>query len=84
MGTLGLKKAVYAVPALLPMLIITGLYTVLVYPKKIQVAESLPTIMCVELDRQRKAEGVGVDFLVGKYLQPSLKHRYLLPEENWE
>lgn len=84
LGTLGLKRAVYAVPALLPMLIITSLYTVLVYPRKMQVAESLPTIMCVELDRKHESEGLGVDFLVGKYLQPSLQNRFQYPEEDFE
>ena len=84
MGTLGLKRAVYAVPALLPLLIITTLYTVLIYPKKIKVAESLPTLTCVELDRQRQEDGTGDAFLVGQYVQPSLKHKVLYPDEDFE
>lgn len=81
-GTLGLKQAVYAIPALAPLLIITILYTVLVYPKKMHVANSLPTILSVELDRQREAEGEGIQFLIGKYLQPSLQQKVVFPDED--
>lgn len=80
-GTLGLKQSVYALSALAPLLVITTIYTVLVYPKKIQVADSLPTIVCVELDRQREAEGEGIDFLIGTYLQPSLQQKFVYPDE---
>jgi len=84
LGTMGLKQAIYAVPALAPMLIITILYATLVYPKKMEVAESLPTILSVELDRQRESEGYELDFLKDKYLQPSLKHKFLYADENVE
>ena len=84
LGTLGLKQAVYALPALAPCLIITTIYTIVVYPKKLQVADSLPTILAVELDRQREAERVGTDFLVGSYLQPALKQKFVYPDEDIE
>ena len=84
MGTLGLKRAVYTVPALLPLLIITALYALLIYPKKLKVAESLPILTCVELDRQRQEDGTGDAFLVGQYRQPSLKNKVLYPEEDFE
>jgi hypothetical protein len=84
MGVLGLKKAVYAVPALAPMLAITILYMILVSPRRMHVSNFLPTIQCVELDQLNSGEHSNVDFLKGEYLQPALKHRRLFPDVNLE
>jgi hypothetical protein len=79
-GFLILKKAVYAIPALAPMLVLTILYMVLVSPRKLHASNHLPTIQCVELDRAE--ENSNVDFLLGKYLQPALQQKRLYPDED--
>jgi hypothetical protein len=80
-GVLALKKAVYAVPALTPMLGITILYMALVSPKKIHVSNFLPTVSCVELDRQFSHDDTSnIDFLARQYVQPELQHRRLFPD----
>ena len=77
-GLLGLKKAVYSVPALAPLVAITVLYMAMVCPKRLQVASNLPAQACAELDRRDADESL--EFLRGAYVQPALKDRKLYPE----
>ena len=75
-GLLLLKTCFYAVPAVSPLIAITILFMVFVAPKKLLVAENLPSMTCVELDRDFK-----VAFERDIYLQPALQHPRLHPEE---
>ena len=79
-GVLALKKAVYAIPTLSPLLAITILFMILVAPKRIRVAEHLPSLRCVELDEQYKSQECDTDFAKGEYLQSALKYPKLYPE----
>jgi hypothetical protein len=81
-GFLVLKKAVYAVPALAPLPVITLLCMTSVWPKKIHASDHLPTMECTKLDRERGDENF--DFLKGVYIQPALLHRRLFADENVE
>jgi hypothetical protein len=51
-GFLALKNAVYAMPAIGPLMAITLLHMIFVMPRHCEVSDSLPTNMCVEIDKQ--------------------------------
>lgn len=77
-GFLALKKAVAAVPLMIPLVIITILFALFVNDTHMKVTTTLPTSDCLELDRRNEAEGlVDFSFVQGKYLQPALQPRYL-------
>jgi hypothetical protein len=86
---LALKKAVYAMPAIAPLLAITVLYMIFVIPKKSHASQFLPSNMCVEIDQKYKAEdeqGLALlhDFKRLQYLQPALQHPTLYPDMDVE
>jgi hypothetical protein len=81
-GLLILKKTVYALPALLPLLVITVLFMITGIPRFNHVATHLPTVLCVEFDkRNREQENANSDFAVKMFLQPALQAEPLLPED---
>ena len=88
LGFLALKKAVYSLPALAPLMGLTILYMILVVPKRHAVSEYLPTNMCAELDRKHKAALNDIrephvrQFEKGQYLQPALQHPKIYPDDD--
>jgi hypothetical protein len=81
-GLLLLKKTVYALPALMPLIGITILFMIYVIPKRNHVASHLPTMLCVELDKKnRDQENTGAEFVAQKYLQPALQAQSVYPDE---
>jgi calcium permeable stress-gated cation channel len=73
-GLLILKKTVYAVAALAPLIALTILFMIFVIPKRNHVANHLPTLLCVETDKQNADEENGIAcFSNDEYLQPSLR-----------
>jgi Calcium-dependent channel, 7TM region, putative phosphate/Cytosolic domain of 10TM putative phosphate transporter len=84
-GLLLLNEAFYSVPALVPLVIITILFIIFVHPARMHVAQHLPAITCIELDRESSAENgmlEDFDFLRDQYLQPALKHSLVFPDES--
>ena len=83
-GLLILNGAFYAVPALVPLLVITILFIINVHPKRMRVAANLPAIDCLLLDKQNMdgSEPSNFDFLRNQYLQPALKEPFLFPDES--
>lgn len=82
-GLLLLKKASFAVPALLPLIAVTILYMIFIIPKCNLAATYLPAMLCVDLDEEsqnREAADVS-SFITKKYLQPALKAKPEYPEE---
>jgi hypothetical protein len=74
LGFLALKKAVAAVPLMVPLVIITILFFMFINDKHMQVATMLPTSVCLELDRLNAERGASdFRFVEGKYLQPALQ-----------
>jgi hypothetical protein len=81
-GLLILKKTVYALPALAPLIAMTLLFMIFVIPKRNHVARHLPTMLCVELDKKNaQEENATARFASMKYLQPSLKAQPVNAEE---
>lgn len=73
-GLLALKKATFATPFLIPLMIITILFNLYIRLKHFRVTNHLPTRDCLKLDKQRHLKGkVNYEFLRNKYLQPALQ-----------
>ena len=81
-GALGLKKAVYSIPALSPLLAMTILFMIFETPRRIQASEHLPAVLCMEVDQQYETQECDPDFARGEYLQPALQHPRLFPDED--
>ncbi|KAG7367316.1 protein of unknown function DUF221-domain containing protein [Nitzschia inconspicua] len=84
-GLLLLNEAFYSVPALVPLVIITVLFIIFVHPARMHVAQYLPAITCIELDKETSADHGMIndfDFLRDQYLQPALKQPLVFPEES--
>eukprot|EP00934_Nitzschia_sp_Nitz4_P002704 Nitzschia sp. Nitz4//scaffold3_size479765//335905//339282//NITZ4_000140-RA/size479765-augustus-gene-1.577-mRNA-1//1//CDS//3329550878//2694//frame0 len=80
-GMLILKKTVYATSALAPLGVITVLFMVFTIPKRNQVANNLPTLLCVEHDKKNMdAKITAADFASKVYLQPALRAEPMFPE----
>jgi hypothetical protein len=72
---------VYALPALLPCGLITLLFAIFVVPRRIHVANFLPTLKCAEVDKQFHEAGDNVKFFAAKsYLQPALRAEQMYPQ----
>jgi len=79
-GLLALKKSVFT-PALIPLIIITGLFILFINSKHSLVSNFLPTRDCILLDSENRVEGeMDMDFVKGAYLQPSLQHPVVNPD----
>jgi hypothetical protein len=80
-GLLILKKAKYATPALVPLMIITILFNFWLHKKHFLVTKHLPTRECLRLDKNNHKQGYrDFRFLQGKYLQPALHEKYVFPD----
>jgi len=78
-GLLLLKQRYYAMPAMLPLNAITGVFIIFVSKEFSQVMSHLPTRDCALTDSHRDKEGDTLDFLRGAYLQPALKNHEVEP-----
>jgi hypothetical protein len=76
-GLLVLKNAVYAVPAIAPLIAMTILYMAVVIPRKSHVSNYLPTMSCVEVDEEDAGPLLAAANHI--YLQPALQHPKLGP-----
>lgn len=79
-GFLALKKVFYTLAALLPLVVVTLLYMIIVEPRLAHCSEHLPATLCVEVDRQVESEERDDTFVRSKYMQPALQHRDLQPD----
>jgi hypothetical protein len=80
-GMFVLKKATYATPTLVPLMIITVLFNFYIRQDHFYVTNHLPTRECLLSDRQYHKEGNrDYSFSRGKYLQPALHSKHVYPE----
>lgn len=81
-GLLVLKKTVYALPALAPLIAMTILFMFISIPKRNYVAQHLPTMLCAEVDkRNQELENKNSHFCSRKYLQPALRAGTINPDK---
>jgi hypothetical protein len=80
-GMFVLKKATYATPTLVPLMIITVLFNFYIRQEHFYVTNHLPTRECLLLDKKYHKEGdKDHSFSQGKYLQPALHSKDIYPE----
>jgi hypothetical protein len=80
LGLLLLKKSVLAIPLMLPLIFLTGLFSAYIRQEHFRVAGFLPLRHCSDVDHERSST---VDFdalFKDAYLQPELQTRVLHPE----
>jgi hypothetical protein len=83
-GLLALKKAKYATPCMVPLMILTIGFNLFLRGKHFYVTKHLPSRECLHLDRKNYARGLGTSFLHNRYIQSSLLVRDVVPEEMYE
>lgn len=82
-GMLALNKAGAASAMMIPLLVITILFTVYIHQKHFALTENLPAKNAVMADLRSNAERpMNFDFLKAKYLQPELREREVFPENS--
>lgn len=80
LGMLLLKQSFYTMPAMLPLIAITGLFIIFISREFNHVISYLPTRDCAINDSRRRQDGESLDFLRGAYLQPALKNHVVEPD----
>lgn len=80
LGLLLLKQSFYALPAMVPLLVITVLFIFFVNGEHSRVSFFLPIRDCVLLDQRMWEEAVDFNFVQGAYLQPALRNDAAVPE----
>jgi hypothetical protein len=79
-GFLALKTAPIALALMIPLLIITILFTIYIHQKHFIAANHLPGCDCVNADRKNNIDGpMDMRFLIDQYLQPELRDKVLYP-----
>lgn len=80
-GMLALNKSGAASALMIPLLIITILFTVYIHQKHFAITEHLPTKDAVVVDLRNNSENeMDFGFLVGQYIQPELRDRVVFPD----
>jgi calcium permeable stress-gated cation channel len=72
-GVLALKQSPIAVGLLVPLIVLTVLFSFYLNKKHYYVTRFLPTEDCINVDKVKKLEGPLLKFLKEAYLQPALK-----------
>ena len=84
LGMLGLKKATAASTMMIPLIIVTILFSYYVRQKHFAMAENLPARDCMTADmRYTNYDGYSdedFDFMYNEYVQPELREKQKLPE----
>lgn len=70
-GFLILKKSLYAIPFLVPLLVVSILFMVYLNHYQLHVTQHLPTGDCVEVDERYRLNDL--NFVKGKYVQPCIR-----------
>lgn len=70
-GFLVLKKSLYAIPFMVPLLVISFLFILYLNNYKLHASFHLPTSDCVEADKRHRLRDF--DFAKGKYIQPCIQ-----------
>ena len=78
-GFLLLKKAPVASPLMIPLLVVSLLFVVYIHQRHFRVALHLPSEDCLCYDEDGLLE---LDAVKGKYVQPALQDKELLPAED--
>jgi len=79
-GVLGLKKSPGAVIMLMPLVIITILFTAYIRQQHYIVTKYLPSIGAIKKEKENVANGFDYEFLRGQYKQPALQEKHVEPE----
>ena len=72
-GLLALKKATYATPLLVPLIIVTILFQMYIGQKHWDVAGRLPSRKCLQCDRRNEYTDLGFDG--DAYIQPEMRDK---------
>ena len=72
-GLLALKKATYATPLLVPLIIVTILFQMYIGQKHWDVAGRLPSRKCLQCDRKNEHKDLGFDG--DAYIQPEMRDK---------
>ena len=79
-GFLALKTAPIALALMIPLLIITILFTIYIHQKHFIATDYLPGCDCINVDRKNNIDGpMDMRFLIDRYLQPELRDKVLYP-----
>lgn len=78
-GMIALKKSPIASAMMLPLLIVTILFSIYIKQKHFEVAAFLPALDAIVSDEKNLVDGVDLQFLQSKYLQPELREKGKAP-----
>lgn len=70
MGFLVLKGSLFALPFMVPLLVVSILFILYINQSKLPAAEHLPTSDCVAMDKNNQLKDF--NFAKNKYVQPSI------------
>eukprot|EP00980_Cylindrotheca_fusiformis_P002691 scaffold627_cov125-Cylindrotheca_fusiformis.AAC.8 len=80
LGMIGLKKSPIASGMMIPLLVITGLFTIYIRKQHFRMTESLPARDAMFCDSKYEYANEDFDFVMDKYIQPELREREKFPE----
>lgn len=80
LGLLLLKKSVLAIPLMLPLIFLTGLFSAYIRQEHFRVASFLPLRHCSDVDHERSSTEDFDALFRDAYVQPELQTRVLHPE----
>jgi hypothetical protein len=83
-GLLGIKESPVASALIIPLIVITIMFTIYVKQKHWAITDNLPGRICLKVDMENEEQGgLETDFLRGAYTQPDLKaKKEALPDNN--
>lgn len=78
-GLMSLKGGAVAVPLMIPLIVITVLFSMYIRERHFTVATHLPTRLCLQQD-QKTRHSVDFGFLKNAYLQPEMREKESVPK----
>jgi hypothetical protein len=84
LGMIGLKKSPIASAMMIPLLIITLLFTYYIHQEHFRMTESLPAQDAMNFDHKYEHANEDFEFVKDKYIQPELREREKFPENGNE
>lgn len=79
-GIMSIKQSVLSSTLLIPLIIITALFSMYLEQQHYKVTKFLPSTICKHVDAINKGT-LDKSFLEGQYIQPALKTKILVPED---
>lgn len=79
-GLLALKKSAIGVPLMIPLIVVTSLFSVYIHQQHFRAATYLPARACMQADLQNAHDMLDLSFLDGAFVQPELQTKEAFPE----